>query len=327
MATLLVFLWLVVGLYYCSPSPVPIQSPKQKEIKPESELRFGCGMSFQYHGQMLHGLNRYNLLIGLEIPDLRIPNYYTPAETMFQGQFCKSNNKPESKVWYTNCTNVWPAVQTAIRKVHDLRYEIDQIDEEELPAVIPNYKVGTVREPQQFNKTPAVSRKKRFITDIVGLGIQAFSAITAHRKQSKLQNSMKHLKHKQDVLDHKIEALEDDMISITKETFEELDYLKKELELTGYNIKILATEIKMMDYELSRPMERIMDNSNSIIFLSGAISVLLSEMERYLALHERVKSELDHILDALDNLSNNLLSHSVIRPAVLKRMITHVESN
>ena len=109
---------------------------------------------------------------------------------------------------------------------------------------------------------------------------------------------MKHLKHRQDVLDHKIEALEDDMISITKETFDELDYLKKGLELTVYNIKILATEIKRMDYELSRHMERIMDNSNSIIFLSGTISVLLSVMQGYLALHEKVQSELDHILDA-----------------------------
>ena len=34
---------------------------------------------------------------------------------------------------------------------------------------------------------------------------------------------MKQLKHRQKVLDHKIEALEGDMISITKETFEELD--------------------------------------------------------------------------------------------------------
>ena len=72
-------------------------------------------------------------------------------------------------------------------------------------------------------------------------------------------------------------------------------------------------------------MERIMYNSNSILFLSSTISVLLSEMERYLALHERVISELDHILDALDNLSNNLLSHSVVRPSVLRRMIEHVK--
>ena len=136
---------------------------------------------------------------------------------------------------------------------------------------------------------------------------------------------MKQLKHRQNVLARRIEAIEGDMLSITKETFEELDYLKRELELTGYNIKVLTTEIKNVQYKLSRHMERIMDNSNSILFLSGTISVLLSEMERYLALHERVKSELDHILDALDNLSNNLLSHSVVRPSVLKRMIEHVK--
>ena len=115
------------------------------------------------------------------------------------------------------------------------------------------------------------------------------------------------------------------MISITKETFEELDYLKRELELTGYNIKVLTTEIKNGQYQLSRHMERIMDNSNAILFLSGTTSVLLSEMERYLVLHERLKTELDHILDALDNLSNNLLSHSVVRPSVLKRMKEHVK--
>ena len=90
----------------------------------------------------------------------------------------------------------------------------------------------------------------------------------------------------------------------------------RELELTSYNIKVLTTEIKNVQYQLSRHLERIMDNSNSILFLSGTISVLLSEMEIYLALHERVKSELDHILDALDNLSNN---------CVLKRRIEHVK--
>ena len=136
---------------------------------------------------------------------------------------------------------------------------------------------------------------------------------------------MKQLKHRQNVLDHRIEAMEGDMLSITKETFDELDYLKRELELTGYNIKVLITEIKNVQYKLSRHMERIIDNSNSILFLSSTISVLSSEMERYLALPERVKSELDHILDALDNLSNNLLSHSVVRPSVLKRLIEHVK--
>ena len=65
---------------------------------------------------------------------------------------------------------------------------------------------------------------------------------------------MKQLKHRQNVLDHKIEALEGDMISITKETFEELDYLKRELELTGYNIKVLTTEIKNVQYQLCKAL-------------------------------------------------------------------------
>ena len=41
---------------------------------------------------------------------------------------------------YTTCTNIWPAVQTANRKVHNLRFEINQVYEEEFPAIIPNYK-------------------------------------------------------------------------------------------------------------------------------------------------------------------------------------------
>ena len=36
-------------------------------------------------------------------------------------------------------------------------------------------------------------------------------------------------------------------------------------------------------------------------------------------------SELDHFLDALDTLSNNLLSHSVIHPKEMNDLITHVK--
>ena len=110
MASLHIILCLVIGLYHSYATPIPTSHPKQKEIKPESELRFVYGMSFQYHGQMLHGLNHYNLLVGLEIPDLRIPNYYTPTQDMYSYELCEENNKPETQAWYKTCTNVWPAV-------------------------------------------------------------------------------------------------------------------------------------------------------------------------------------------------------------------------
>ena len=42
-------------------------------------------------------------------------------------------------------------------------------------------------------------------------------------------------------------------------------------------------------------------------------------------LYESILSELDHFLGALDNLSNNQLSHSVIPPKEMNDLITHVK--
>ena len=42
-------------------------------------------------------------------------------------------------------------------------------------------------------------------------------------------------------------------------------------------------------------------------------------------LYESILSELDHFLDALDNLSNNQLSHSVVSAEVMQVLITHVQ--
>ena len=43
-------------------------------------------------------------------------------------------------------------------------------------------------------------------------------------------------------------------------------------------------------------------------------------------IYETILSELDHFLDALDNLFNNQLSHSVIPPKEMNDLITHVEN-
>ena len=55
------------------------------------------------------------------------------------------------------------------------------------------------------------------------------------------------------------------------------------------------------------------------------LGVLLSDLHRYLLLYESILSELDHFLDALDNLSNNQLSHSVVSSDVMEALIIHVQ--
>ena len=49
--------------------------------KPESEIRFGWGISYNYIGQLHHNLNKYDVVVGLEISDFRTVTYYAPIST------------------------------------------------------------------------------------------------------------------------------------------------------------------------------------------------------------------------------------------------------
>ena len=60
-------------------------------------------------------------------------------------------------------------------------------------------------------------------------------------------------------------------------------------------------------------------------FLSSLFGLLLSDLNRYLMLYKTLLSELDHFLNALDNLSNNQLSHLVIPLKEMNDLITHVK--
>ena len=46
--------------------------------KPQSEIRFGWGISYNYIGQLQHNLDKYDVVVGLEIPDFRTVSYYAP---------------------------------------------------------------------------------------------------------------------------------------------------------------------------------------------------------------------------------------------------------
>ena len=91
----------------------------------------------------------------------------------------------------------------------------------------------------------------------------------------------------------------------------------------GEHIKHLTNKVKHIEMAIQHHEHQITDNRNSIKFLGNILGVLLSDLNRYLLLHESILSELDHFLDALDNLSNNQVSHSVVSAEVMKVLINH----
>ena len=114
------------------------------------------------------------------------------------------------------------------------------------------------------------------------------------------------------------------MISLVHITIEGLEHLQSELVRQGKQIRNITAKVKKMDFEVDHMKTFIADNTNSIRFLSNLLGILLSDLNRYLVFYESILSELDHFLDALDNLSNNQLSHSVIPPKEMNDLIMHV---
>ena len=136
---------------------------------------------------------------------------------------------------------------------------------------------------------------------------------------------MKRLFERQHKLENKVVRLENDMISLAHIAIKGLEHLQGKLIRQGIHIRNLTARVKKIEMTLDHMNYHIGDNTNSIKFLSSMFGVLLSDLNRYLMLYESILSELDHFLDALDNLSNNQLSHSVIPPKEMNDLITHVK--
>ena len=92
--------------------------------KPESEIRFGWGISYNYIGQMHHNLNKYDVVVGLEIPDFRVIPYYQPFSR--DPKYCnKWNTGIRTKLLFETCQKIWPAYIGTIAKLTIVNKELN----------------------------------------------------------------------------------------------------------------------------------------------------------------------------------------------------------
>ena len=115
------------------------------------------------------------------------------------------------------------------------------------------------------------------------------------------------------------------MISLAKPTLTSLDHFQEELVRQGEHIKHLINRVKHIEMAMQHHEHQITDNRNSITFLGNMFGELLSDLNRYLMLYKSILSELNHFLDALDNLSNNQLSNSLVSADVMNILSSHVQ--
>ena len=195
--------------------------------KPKSQIRFGYGLKFGYKGAALHGLNRYNSMVGLEIPDIRLAQFFRPQ--IPDQEFCDRYNNPQYDSLYMVCSRTWPAYIESVRNIERYQDQMEEILYGDLPAVLPGFQVSDLGpNPWENNhyiykiaeKTSQARsirsvvmdyvvkgykrvkrsikkvyhRGKRFIADLIGLGIQGITSLLNHRKQGELKKGNENVK-------------------------------------------------------------------------------------------------------------------------------------
>ena len=126
-------------------------------------------------------------------------------------------------------------------------------------------------------------------------------------------------------MNKRITTVENDMLALTQATLHDLNELQNQLENTNARTDYLANRLINAETNLQKVPDRTDDNWLAIEYLALVLGQIFPNLERGLSQYEHILHELDVLIDAIDNLSNGLLSPSVIRPGELQIMIRELE--
>ena len=141
----------------------------------KSEIRFGYGLLYERRGQLLHGLNKYHLLVGVEMPKFTFTQYsYQLEQDLNCGQFINMT------VLHNVCYSLMPLCINYRTKELQYQNEISQILESDLPAIIPTFNRSRV-DPQPHE------RYKRLLSTLARILFDGVNAFINHKKHSALK--------------------------------------------------------------------------------------------------------------------------------------------
>ena len=317
----------------------------KKTLKPETEIRFGYGMRFVHIGQMLHGLNRYSLMVALKIPDFTLPVVDIKNVPIYSDQSVCRHKMHPNEILYNSCKKLWPIYLENLKREQNMRDKINYILEVQLPAIVPNYKMTEIHDElsqnsfdhtqyygdamhsgnnSQLNKH--YHRQKRF-AGLISLAVQGISYLHYKKKFSQIKKAFKVMSKVIGKNTNRIHHLETDMMTLAQASLKEFEYLRTNLYEVKKDLNECRKQINILSTEIHGVHRMTLQNRQTIWWLTSMMSILFGKMEHVLSVYEQILLELHNLLDALDNLSTGHLSHHVIAPDLLKQYLAEVIKN
>ena len=143
---------------------------------------------FDYYGQMLHGLNKHNLIVGVRVPQMRKLKLNIPY--LLQSSICNRLKDDDTlPIFKPICESAVQTQSDMRKRLEEVKGEIQSLIVDRIPYILRRFKsepeVTTTQRPtpptyfMKKNKfgyySPSCKtkrlRKRRFISELIGLGI------------------------------------------------------------------------------------------------------------------------------------------------------------
>ena len=155
------------------------------------------------------------------------------------------------------------AVQTQYdmrQRLKEVRGEIQSLIAERIPYILRGFSPEPIdtatqrptrptyfRQNDKFNYSSASYqtkrlRKRRFISELIGLGIQGISTYLEYRKTSRFEKGIQQLMRYKTVFDKEIRAIKNNMMSLTKATVKDLTEVRYDISLLSHVITVLTNQ-------------------------------------------------------------------------------------
>ena len=228
-----------------------------------------------------------------------------------------------------------------MERLERIRNDIHSLLQEKIPYVLRRFSSEVVEDRYHIRTTPPSYfsqdkyrhmdfqskrlRKKRFISQLIGLGIQGISAYLEYRKTSRFEKGLEHLMKYNALQDKEIKAIRKDMMSLTKATLRDLTDLKYDIRHHGAMINRLTRELDRIIPTLKEQGDFLSDVRRGMFFFNSYFTQVYTQLNKYIDLFKEVKHQLQGFLQAVEMVGMNRLSSNLITNNKMVEMIEHVK--
>ncbi len=154
-----------------------------------------------------------------------------------------------------------------------------------------------------------------------------FNSMLESKRSKQMEKAINVLEDRQQWLVSSVKHVKEDMLTIAQTEIQDFEASKTAIEETNFRINSLATEVVLMEQVQKSLVSNVHQLHYAIFYLSFLFGNLFPAIERELSMYDYMIIRAEFLMDALDSLSTGHLSHKLVQPSDLQKLVDEVDTN